>query len=69
MDLTSRCNTVVGQNQRHKTVVLNYLFHPLYSLSFIWADNSSEALNTPNGITVSPAQSDSTVELGLRWLF
>jgi hypothetical protein len=62
-------NTVVGQNQRHKSVVLNYLFHPRSSASLAWSDNSSEALTTPNGITVSPAQSDSSVELGLRWLF
>lgn len=62
-------NTVMGQNQRQKTVGLNYLFHPRASVSLTWSDSSSDALITPNGITVSPSQSDSSVELGIRWLF
>jgi hypothetical protein len=66
---TGLSNTVMGQNQRQKTVALNYLFHPRSSVSLIWSDNSSDALASPNVVAVSPAQSDSSVELGLRWLF
>ena len=62
-------NTVIGQNQRQNTVALNYLFHPRSSASLTWSDNRSDAFATPNGVVVSPAQSDSSVELGLRWLF
>ena len=66
---TGLSNTVMGQNQRQKTVALNYLFHPRSSVSLTWSDNSSDALASPNVVAVSPAQSDSSVELGLRWLF
>jgi hypothetical protein len=66
---TGQSNSVMGQNQRQKTVGLNYLFHPRASVSLTWSDSSSDALITPNGMTVSPSQSDSSVDLGLRWLF
>jgi hypothetical protein len=66
---TGQSNTVIGQNQRQKTLVLNYMFHPRASVSLTWSDSSSDAVSAPNGVAVSPAQSDSSVELGLRWLF
>jgi hypothetical protein len=34
-----------------------------------WSDSSSDALTNANGVTVSPSQSDSSVDMGLRWLF
>jgi hypothetical protein len=66
---TGQSNTVIGQNQRQKTLVLNYMFHPRSSVSLTWSDNSSDAVSAPNGVALSPAQSDSSLELGLRWLF
>jgi hypothetical protein len=66
---TGQSNTVIGQNQRQKTLVLNYMFHPRSSVSLTWSDSRSDAVSAPNGVAVSPAQSDSSVELGLRWLF
>lgn len=62
-------NTVVGQNQRQRTLALSYLFHSRASASLTWSDSSADALTAPNGLTLAPAQSDSTVELGLRWSF
>ena len=61
--------TVVGQNQREGAVVVNYLFHPRSSVSLTWSGSSTDALTSPAGLLVSPAQSDSSVELGIRWLF
>lgn len=62
-------NTVMGQSQRQKTVGLNFMFHPRASVSLTWSDSSSEALINANGVTVSPSQSDSSVDMGLRWMF
>lgn len=62
-------NTVVGQNQRQRTLALSYLLHPRMSASLTWSDSNVDTLNAPNGLTLAPSQTDSTVELGLRWLF
>lgn len=66
---TGLSTTVVGQNQRQGTVAVNYLFHPRSSVSLTWSGSSTDALTSPAGLLVSPAQSDSSVELGIRWLF
>lgn len=62
-------NTVVGQDQRQRTLALSYLFHPRASASLTWSDSSADVLKAPNGLTLAPAQADSTVELGVRWSF
>jgi hypothetical protein len=62
-------NTVMGQGQRQKTLGLNYMFHPRALVSLTWSDSSSDALINASGVTVSPSQSDSSVDMSLRWLF
>ncbi len=66
---TGLSSTVIGQNQRQRAVVVNYMFHPRSSVTLTWSDSSSDAVARPNGASLAPAQSDSSVEMGLRWLF
>jgi hypothetical protein len=66
---TGLSSTVIGQNQRQRTAVVNYMFHPRSSITLTWSDSSADAMSKPNGAILTPAQSDSTVEMGLRWLF
>ncbi len=66
---TSQSNSVMGQNQRQATVALNYMFHPRASVSLTWSGSSTDVVTSPGGVLVSPAQSDSSAELGMRWQF
>ncbi len=66
---TGLSSTVIGQNQRQRAVAVNYMFHPRSSVTLTWSDSSSDAVARPNGASLAPAQSDSSVEMGLRWLF
>jgi hypothetical protein len=66
---TGLSSTVIGQNQRQRAFVVNYMFHPRSSITLTWSDSSADAMSKPNGAILTPAQSDSTVEMGLRWLF
>ena len=65
---TTRSSTVVGQNQWQKAVALSFIFHPKASVTLVYSDSSSDAL-THNGLTLSPAQADSTLELGIKRIF
>ncbi|MBK6999510.1 MAG: hypothetical protein IPH35_05935 [Rhodoferax sp.] len=70
MDVSfSPSRTVIGQNQQQKTIALSYMFLPKASVSFAYSDSSSDALTGPNGAKLAAAQTDSTLELGLRWSF
>lgn len=66
---TSQSSTVVGQDQRQNVIALSYMFHPRSSVSLVYADSSSDALNSSTGVQLLPQQNDSTVELGVKWLF
>ncbi len=61
--------TVIGQNQQQKTITLSYLFLPKASVSFAYSDSNSDALTGPNGAKLAASQTDSTLELGLKWSF
>lgn len=61
--------TVIGQEQQQKTIALSYTFLPNASVSFAYSDSNSDALTSPNGAKLASAQTDSTLELGLKWSF
>ncbi len=65
----SPSRTVIGQTRQQKTIVLSYTFQPKASVSFAYSDNSTDALTGQNGAKLASAQTDSTLELGLRWSF
>lgn len=70
MDISvSPSRTVIGQNQQQKTIALSYLFLPRASVSFAYSDSNSDALTGSNGAKLVSAQTDSTLELGLKWSF
>ncbi len=70
MDVSfSPSRTVIGQEQQQKTITLSYAFLPKASVSFAYSDSSSDALTGPNGAKLASAQTDSTLELGLKWSF
>lgn len=66
---TSQSSTVIGQNQRLNSLALSYMFHPRSSVTLVYSASQSDAVASPSGVTLLPSQSDSTVELGLKWLF
>lgn len=66
---TSQSSTVIGQNQRLNSVALSYMFHPRSSVTLVYSDSGSDTVTSPSGVPLVPSQSDSTVELGLKWLF
>lgn len=64
-----RSSSVIGQNQSQWNGTLSYAFHPRASISVGYAASRVEALTSVQGQTLSPQQDDSTVEVGLRWLY
>lgn len=66
---TTQSATVVGQNQRLWSAALSHVIHPRASVSIGYSDGRTDALVTPAGLVVSPQQNDSTVELGVKWLY
>jgi len=70
LDLSTVLSTaVMGQNQRQMVVGVSYMFHPRSSVSLTLSDSRSDALAKANGAIISAAQSDSSVDVGLRWFF
>lgn len=70
MDVSiSPSRTVIGQEQQQKTIALSYMFQPKASVSFAYSDSNSDALTGPSGAKLASAQTDATLELGLRWSF
>lgn len=64
-----RSRTVIGQEQRQWNLGLSWMWHPRSALTLSYGDAHSDAVYAPTGLQLSPAQSDSSMELGIRWLY
>lgn len=66
---TLRSSTVVGQDQQQWNLGLSWMWHPRSAVFLTYSDARSDATYAPTGLLLAPAQSDSTVEVGMRWLY